>query len=53
MQVSSRVHRRGESISKGRDRGEVEADSPLSRESNVGSIPGLWDHDLSSRQILN
>ena len=35
--------------------GVGEADSPLSREPwwMRGSIPGLWDHDLSSRQMLN
>ena len=43
---------------KGREReraqvGEEEADSPLSREANVGLIPRPWDHDLSQRQILN
>ena len=33
--------------------GEGEADSPLSREPNVGSLtPGLWHHDLSGRQRL-
>ena len=32
---------------------EGEADSPLSREPNAGSIPGPWDHDLSRRQMLN
>ena len=32
---------------------EGEADSPLSREINWGSIPGPQDHDLGPRQTLN
>ena len=31
---------------------EGEADSPLSREPDMGSIPGPWDHDLNQRQTL-
>ena len=30
---------------------EGEADSPLSREPGMGSIPGHWDHHLSWRQM--
>ena len=33
--------------------GEGEADSPLSSEPARGSTPGLRDHDLGRRQILN
>ena len=32
---------------------EGEADSPLSREPNVGLNPKTQDHDLSRRQTLN
>ena len=28
-------------------------DSPLSREPNSGAIPGLQDHNLSGREMLN
>lgn len=33
--------------------GEGEVGSLLSREPDWVSIPGLWDHDLSQRQMLN
>lgn len=33
--------------------GEGEAGSPLSREQDLGSIKGPWDHDLSRRQMPN
>ena len=42
---------------RGRDRawagveGKKEADSPLSEEPDVGSIPERWDHDLSQRTL--
>ena len=36
-----------------RDRGEREADSPLSKDPNVGLDPRSQDHDLNRRQMLN
>ena len=33
--------------------GEGEADAPLIRKTNMGSIPGLLDHDQSQKQIFN
>ena len=38
-----------------RERAEAEgqADFPLTGSPMQGSIPGLWDHDLSRRQMLN
>ena len=33
--------------------GEGKADSPLHREPNVGLNPGIEDHDLSRRQMIN
>ena len=43
----------GETGVGGRVQGEGEADSPLSREPDVEHDPGIRDHDLSRRQMLN
>ena len=36
----------------GRQQAEGEAVFPLSKEPNMGLIPGSWDYDLSQRQTL-